>query len=63
MKKFINISLIAGILCLFFGTGLFFVGRAMGGGKVVKKLDFIKRSTFAPAIERDAALQTVLLTW
>ena len=40
MKKFINISLIAGILCLFFGTGLFFVGRAMGGGKVVKKLDF-----------------------
>lgn len=40
MKKFINISLIAGILCLFFGTGLFFVGGAMGGGKVVKKLDF-----------------------
>ena len=40
MKKFINISLIAGILCLFFGTGLFFVGRVMGGGKVVKKLDF-----------------------
>jgi len=23
----------------------------------------VKRSTFAPAIERDAALQTVLLTW
>lgn len=40
MKKFINISLIAGILCLFFGAGMFFVGGAMGGGKVVKKLDF-----------------------
>jgi len=40
MKKFINISLIAGILCLFFGAGIFFVGGAMGGGKVVKKLDF-----------------------
>ena len=24
MKKFINISLIAGILCLFFGAGIFF---------------------------------------
>ena len=40
MKKFINISLIAGILCLLFGAGMFFVGGAMGGGKVVKKLDF-----------------------
>ncbi len=40
MKKFINISLIAGILCLFFGAGMFFVGGAMGGAKVIKKLDF-----------------------
>lgn len=40
MTKFIKISLLTGILCLVFGTGLFIAGAVMGGGKFAKNLDF-----------------------
>lgn len=40
MTKFIKISLLTGILCIVFGTGLFIAGAVMGGGKFAKNLDF-----------------------
>lgn len=40
MTKFIKGALITGILCIVFGTGIFFAGKVMGGGRYVKNMDF-----------------------
>ena len=40
MTKFIKGALIAGILCIVFGMGIFFAGKVMGGGGYVKNMDF-----------------------
>lgn len=40
MTKFIKGALIIGILCIVFGTGIFFAGKVMGGGRYVKNMDF-----------------------
>lgn len=40
MTKFIKGALVTGILCIVFGTGIFFAGKVMGGGRYVKNMDF-----------------------